>query len=244
MSGSTSLLRASIVDAISDIRTSWATRESIDVHEFMLDVVAFRNFDIFESLNVLLDRELIAVAEILLRPLLEGTVLLEWCLNDPSRPNQRVLRFRRTCFEETLELVESGYLKRQPEYVDELKQSVCWCDENHIKRLPPVAQMLQESTLLRAELSNPTWRYFSKLLHGRFENWHDFARLTGDTGTRNAHLGNSRRVKECSALADYLILETMRLIGQFDPALNHGGLAQIAALWSATYKGANGSSPE
>ena len=147
----------------------------------------------------------------------------------PKVSGNRILRFRGVS------------CTRPPEYLDELKQFVRWCDENHIKKLPPVAQMLQESTLLRAELSNPTWRYFSKLLHGRFENWHDFARLSGDTGTRNAHLGNSPRIKEYSALADYLILETMRHIGRFDPALNHRELAQIAALWSATYQGVNGS---
>ena len=62
------------------------------------------------------------------------------------------------------------------------------------------------------------------------------ARPSGETGTREADSDDSRRVNECRALAGYLALKTIELLGQFDPVLSHPKLGQIEALWSATYR--------
>jgi hypothetical protein len=208
----------------------------MDIHEFMLDVAAFRNFDIFESISTLLERDQVSIAELLLRPLFEGTILIEWCVNESELPNPRVLRFRRTCFDETLELIDSGYLHRDPAYTEDLRRSIEWFDSYRIKRLPSVSQMLQEVKLIRAGLGNDMWRFLSKMIHGRFENWHDFARPTGQSGTRDVDRGDSRRVKECDALAGYLTLQTMHLIGQFDSKLRLPELGNIDELWSSAYE--------
>ena len=236
MSDSVSTFSSALAGAISDIRVVWKTRESVDVHEFMLDVVGFRNFDLFDSLTLLLERRQVAVAEFLLRPLFEGAVLIAWCLRDTSTPNPRILRFRRTCFEETLELVDSRFVRRDAKYVAHLRTSITWFVQNKIKRLPPVKQMFEEIDLFRKESTNDLWRFLSRLIHGRFENWHDFARPSGETGTLEADSDDSRRVNECRALAGYLALKTIELLGQFDPVLSHPTLGQIEALWSATYR--------
>jgi len=104
------------------------------------------------------------------------------------------------------------------------------------KRLPPVPQMLEEVKLVRAGLGNDTWRFLSKLIHGRFESWHDFARLNGESGTRSIDRGDSRRARECRSLAGYLALQTMHLIGRYDAALKYAQLDHLDALWSAAYK--------
>jgi hypothetical protein len=236
MTNAISLFETSLRRAVDEIRKKWATRESVDIHEFMLDVAAFRNFDMFDSIGHLLEREQVSIAELLLRPLFEGTVLLEWCVSESAVPNPRVLRFRRTCFEETLELIDSGYLHRDPAYAADLKKSLEWFNNNQIKRLPTVPQMLEEVKLVRAGLGNDTWRFLSKLIHGRFENWHDFARSNRETGTRNVDRGDSRRTRECRSLAGYLTLQTMHFMGRFDSALALAELDHIDVLWSAAYQ--------
>ncbi len=159
------------------------TRESVDIHEFISMSLHFGISTCLIRLAICSKFLLVSIAELLLRPLFEGTVLLEWCVSESAVPNPRVLRFRRTCFEETLELIDSGYLHRDPAYAADLKKSLEWFNNNQIKRLPTVPQMLEEVKLVRAGLGNDTWRFLSKLIHGRFENWHDFAPSHGETGT-------------------------------------------------------------
>ena len=77
------LFIAGALSSIKETRALWKSRQNVDIYEFMLDVLAFRNFDLFESVQLILDSGRPSIGEILMRPLLEGTLLLCWCLQDP-----------------------------------------------------------------------------------------------------------------------------------------------------------------
>jgi hypothetical protein len=144
------LFIAGALSSIKETRALWKSRQNVDIYEFMLDVLAFRNFDLFESVQLILDSGRPSIGEILMRPLLEGTLLLCWCLQDPGpHPKKRVLRFRRTSIEEMIELVDSGFLKRSPQYVQDLRDSLAWF-EKELSDCPPSGKCLK--TLIHSNL--------------------------------------------------------------------------------------------
>jgi hypothetical protein len=79
------------------------------------------------------------------------------------------------------------------------------------------------------------WAFLSKLLHAKSENWHDFARLDGETGTRSEDKGDSVRTQNLRALSGFLVLRNFQLIGNFDQALRLVNISSIENLWANAY---------
>jgi hypothetical protein len=163
---------ADVERSIADTRSRWRTLETIDVSQYMLAVLPLRNFDVFEAYRLVADRLSVAVAEMLLRPLFEGTVILEWCNLDLLA---RALRFRRTSFESTLELVDLGFIRRRDDYVANLRDSVAWLEAQGHKRLPNIRQLVNDLDVFRPVVGYPTYKLLSKLVHTVMESWKDYA---------------------------------------------------------------------
>lgn len=218
--------------AIESIRSIWRERETIDVSEYMIDVLGFRNFDIYESLILVAQNGDVPSSELLLRPLLEGTVILEWCALDPL---DRSLRFRRTSFESTLELVDLGYLQRDDTYVKNLRESVEWMEEHGHKRLPNVRQMLGEIEALHDSYGYFIYKLLSKSMHAGLENWKDFADLDGTASARDFQWSFTPRYFNTMSVAAFLAMRNIALLKAFDPYLSSPFIDELQDSWSVLH---------
>jgi hypothetical protein len=176
----------SIARAVDELRTQWATRQQVDVTEYMLDVLAYRNFDLVESIHLLVANNRTLSAELLIRPLFEGTVVFEWC---SRKVPDRILRFRRTSFEDTLDLIDRGHLKRSSQQVENLRESLRWLDRQGYRRLPPLSQILDDVEAFAPGKARLVHKHFSRLLHGAIEGWSSYLTPRGSDPEFRARLG-------------------------------------------------------
>ena len=130
----------SVLDATHSMYAKMESRGTIEVLEWMLDVLSFRNSHVFETIGYLLEGQRIVGAELLLRTIFEGTVILEWCLVDPK---ERAQRFQKNAMAGTLGLIDEGFLKRSDELRQRLHDVVTHWEKESIKPLPNFRQMLE-----------------------------------------------------------------------------------------------------
>ena len=208
-------------------------RDTIDILEWMLDVLFFRNSHIFETVSFLLTNSHSVGAELLLRPLFEGTVILEWCLVDPK---ERAQRLQKTAIEGALELTEDGFLSWAPETVDALRDAkTCW-QESRTKGLPSFRQMVESLDTYRKGYAYSLYKYLSKNVHGVCVEWDDFLDCRNDHAkvcpVRKPH---PARVQTCRAISSFLQSRNITLITSFDGSLQHGNSKRLERIWERLY---------
>lgn len=224
---------AAVDPANATLIERWLVRDSIDVFELTLDVLFFRNTYVYESVTLLLREARCPSAEMLLRPLLEGTTIFEWCMLEPkSRP----LRFRLAALESTLELIDSGYLKRNAEWVRAVRESLEWAASQGHRPIPNMRQMAEEVSSFRPGARYNLYKHLSKVTHGSFENWVDFdpAVRASEDNLPGSQL--SDRVAHCLGIAGFLQLRNIALVSGFDDYLRFEQLADLEEAWAAAYE--------
>ncbi len=207
------LFNQKIEDVLTILNGKWNERKSIDIFELALDVLYFRNADVFNSIKVLLKNNQINGAELLLRPLFEGIIIFEWCLIDTKN---RVLRFRRTSFEGMISLLENGYLKKEKYNLNTYKEALDYLITNGFKNLPNMKQMLDEVNSFNKDSSYKFYSHLSKITHGVFENWGDFLNFKNDLQVQKNNLLFTNRFYACFALTLFLQMRNMINFTKFD----------------------------
>jgi len=202
-----------IENIIYKLNDRWNKRESLDVFELALDVLYFRNTDVFNTINILLRNNQINGAELLLRPLFEGIIIFEWCLIDKEI---RVLRFRRTSFEGMINLLENGYLKKEKYNLNTYKEALDYLITNGFKNLPNMRQMLDEVDSFNRDYSYKFYSHLSKITHGVFENWGDFLNFKNDLQVQENKLLFTNRFYACFALTLFLQMRNIINFTKFD----------------------------
>lgn len=208
-------------------------RDTIDILEWILDVLFFRNSHLFETISFLLASNRIIGAELLLRPQFEGTVTLEWCLVDPK---ERAQRFHRIAMEGALELVEDGFLHRPSEAVESLREVQAYCEKENVKGLPPFRQMVESLDAYRKGYAYNLYKYLSKNTHGVCVTWGDFLDCHDERAkvcpVRNPH---PQRIRTTRAMSSFLQMRTIHLISAFDTNLRHERSATLEEMWELLY---------
>lgn len=214
--------------AIGAARHGWRSLEQLEVSDYLVAVLPLRNFDVFDAFWLVLSNHSAPTAEMLLRPLFEGTVVLEWCAADFQR---RSLRFRLTTFESTLELIDSGFLRRDDAYVQNLRESVAWIRQQGHKGLPDMRALVDDVELFNVAAGYPTYKLLSKNLHGRLENWRDFADTDGTASVSDFDWSTTPRFLHCSAIATYLALRNLELLSTLLPELDSQEVRVLGREW-------------
>jgi len=202
-----------VVDTINILNAKWNQRETIDVFELALDVLYFRNTDVFNSINILLKNKKINGAELLLRPLYEGVIIFEWCL---VAPESRVLRFRRTSFEGMIALLENGYLKNDKYDINIYKEALDKLIANGFKNIPNIKQMLNDIKVFNRNTSYNFYRFLSKITHGVFENWGDFLNFKKNLKVQENNSLFDSRFYTCLSITLFLQFRNMKNFTEFD----------------------------
>jgi hypothetical protein len=200
--------------------------------EYILDVLFLRNADIYDALIILLEPKHQNAAELLLRPLLEGIVIFEWCMRDP---HPRALRFKRTCFESTLDLLENGYLKRSPRWVKRARDAVVWLESEGHKPLPNMRQMIDSTPLFKEGVGYNFYKLLAKKAHGFFESWAEYDPTQQDRDHHGSELSSSQRNLQLMALAGYLQMRNLILVGQWDPVMRFVDAGELEEIWARLY---------
>ena len=208
-------------------------RVTIDVLEYMLDVLYFRNYHLFETISFLLEHKHIVGAEFILRTQFEGTVILEWCLVDPKDRGQRL---HKVVNDGVLELNESGFLSWDKERLDSVQEAQNHWEEANLKGLPNVRQMLESLNTYKQGYSYDLYKYLSKQIHGVPTHWHDFLDCSGENPrVCPAKFPDSFRILSCRAISAFLQMKNMTLIASLDKTLNCGNIESLEAEWEAIY---------
>ena len=216
----------------AQVRAEWRSRETLDVMEYILDVLFLRNAEIYDSLVVLLQKGHRSAAELLFRPLLEGVMIFEWCMQDP---HPRALRFKRTSFQSTLELLDDGYIERSPEWVKAARDSVAWLESKGHKALPPMRQMIETTSLFKEVAGYNLYRLLAKKAHGFFENWAEFdpaQQMREDPQTERA---DAEQELQLTALSAFLQMRNLLLVRQCDPVMTFAGPQDLEEIWARIY---------
>jgi len=219
--------------AIADVRKKWRDLDTIDVSQYMIAVLPLRNLDVFEGFWMVVKGHSVPVADMLLRPLLEGTVILEWCALD--LPN-RALRFRRTSFESTLELIEMGLTEETPEYIKNLRESVAWLEAQGHRRLPNLRQLINDIELFTAAAGYPTYKLFSKSVHALLESWQDFADAEGVASAADRNWSDTPRFRHTGSIAAFLGMRNILLLGTIVPEVATALLPALEQQWARLYQ--------
>ncbi len=210
-------------------------REIMDVFHLMLDVLFFRNARLCEGTAIMIRERHLLAAKVLLRALYEGTITFEWCMVDPQA---RALRFRRTSFEGTLELIREGYLRRPDEYEQVLAKSVQWLDKNGYRRIPNVRQMAESIDVFQPGQAYKAYKYLSKVTHAGIENWGEVFN-PAQRRIRRPRDASEREVCSLSALFAFLQMRNIRLVGEFDPGLRSDSIGDLQARWDELWPALN-----
>jgi hypothetical protein len=221
--------------ATTAARQAWSSRKTVDLTEYILDVLFLRNAEAYDALMLVLREGHTNAAEFLLRPLLEGVVIFEWCMQDP---HSRALRFKRTCFESTLELIHNGYLTKPQAYVEDLQVSIAWFDSKGHKHLPDMRQMVDSVSMFKANVGYNVYKLLAKKAHGLFENWPAFdpTALTPRTTPSSAGVPSSEQHLQLSALAGYLQMRNLFLVSAWDPTMASTNPEDLEEVWAQLYR--------
>ncbi len=212
-------LCSSALNATHEILTRLQARESIDVLELVLERLFVHNSHIFETTVFLLDRRYLVGADVLLRVLFEGTVMLEWCLVDPA---DRGLRYSRNVARGLVDLIENGFLSRPAEFEEVLRRTVDNKEMVPLKEMPNLRQMLQSLDFYKHGYAYNIYRYLSKVQHGFSVNQGDYIAFDGDR-LLVCPIADppEARLDTCRALAAFLQVRNVELVSEFDDAIRH-----------------------
>lgn len=217
------------VQAISTICKLMEQRTTVDVMEIILDGLFFRNCHIFETISFQLKHNHVIGAEYLMRNLLEGTVLLEWCLVNPK---ERGIRFCKTVFSGELELSESGFFKQSKKHKNELQKAIACCH----KALPDFRNMLNSLNTYRRDSGYELYKCLSKEAHGVGSNLEDFLDCSGKTAKVCSIITPPlNRVRQCRAIVSFLAMKNIILISSFDSSLQFGKCSNLESKWELIY---------
>ena len=211
-------------------------RTEVDVAEICLYSLFFRNCNIFETTLFLLSQNRIVGAELLLRSLFEGTVILEWCLIDPK---ERPLRFNKNVIEGIIELAENGFFHQDTEIIKHYKDTKVWLDEKNLNGLPNFRQMVESLDTYNKDYAYSLYKYLSKNAHGVCTEWGDFLDVSDERAkvcsVRQPH---PKRVLSCRIISLFLQLRNLISISSFGQFFNHDGIEDIEHLqemWNCIY---------
>jgi len=224
--------RDSVEAVMRELQGRWETRAEIDVFHITLDVLYFRNSEIFVSALFLLDQRRLPAAELLLRPMYEGVVIFEWCLLSPQ---DRALRFRRTSFEGMIQLIEERYIQTAAHTVSMYRDAVSWMKQQGYKPLPNMKQMLEELTTFRQDKAYGLYRILSKLTHAVYENWSDYVCFSEDLKVRRPEQRSQHRIDVCYAMILFLQMRNTLAFGEFDTYMQIPGATELESRWAEIY---------
>lgn len=221
-----------IDDATRELQARWRCRKEADARDLLLDVLFFRNSAIYQAIRILLDQWCYAGAEMLLRPLFEGTLTFEWCMLDPDH---RAFRFRRTSFKSTLEIAGTGLHRLSPERVATLQECVRWSDEQGHKGIPNVRQMTEEVQQSTPGMTYDIYKRQSKIMHGSLENWWEYMPRPDETEVFSNPL-KQEDVVMLYAMAGHLQLRNIHLVGRWDACLKYDGSTDLERYYTQRYE--------
>jgi len=208
--------------------------DTIDVCDIIIETIFFRNCHIYETILFLLDKPYVIGAELLLRCLFEGSVLVEWCVVDPK---VRAQSLQKTIWNGELSLAGKRFLGLSKERQDMLRDAVLAIDEQHIRGLPNFRQMVESLSTYRKSFAYNFYKYLSKNVHGLVIDRSDFLCTQG----KKAKVciikmqSSSKRVDKCRAFASIVQMNNIKAISSFDKAIKYERLYELEAIWATLY---------
>lgn len=208
--------------------------DTIDVCEIFIETIFFRNCHIYETILFLLERPYIIGAELLLRCLFEGSVLVEWCVVDPK---VRAQSLQKTIWNGELSLAGQRFLGLSKERQNMLRNAVLSIDEQHINGLPNFRQMVGSLTTYRKSSAYNFYKYLSKNVHGLVIERSDFLCTQGKKAKvcKIETQSSSKRVDKCRVFTSIVQMNNIKAISSFDKTIKYDKLFEIEEIWSTLY---------
>lgn len=215
------------------LNKKWINREVIGASKFMIEVLYLRNTDIYDSICLLLNKDRISSAEILLRSLFEGTVIFEWCMLDPFK---NAHRFRITSFKNTLELIEEGLITKSPEYIETLKGAIQSGSEEKYKNMPNMRQMLESIETYNKDKIYQYYKLLSRVNHFVFEEiWSDYMPTEEENDKIMKKEYDEDKKKNTWVRVLFLQMRNIVLISNFDEYMRYKDIRKLETKWNHVY---------
>jgi hypothetical protein len=229
-----------VSEATNSIYEKRKATKTIDVLEVLIEPIFFRNCHIYETIIYLLDTQYIFGAELLLRCLLEGTVILQWCLVEPRDRGQRLAKH---IWSGEIGLADKSFFKLSADDEDLLRDCIAALDEDGVKLLPPLRQMMESVYRYRKDYAYAKkdaytlYSYLSKNIHGVGLDPQDFLCTQGDEAEvcRIKTQPSPKRTIACRVLACVLQMDNIRAISSFDKAIRCDKLYELDEMWATLY---------
>jgi hypothetical protein len=225
-------------EAVSEATTSICKKreatDTIDIVEVIIETLFFRNCHIYETLVFLLDRSYLIGAELLLRCLFEGSVLVEWCVVDPK---VRAQSLHKTILNGKLNLAGKRYLGLSTEQQDMLRNAVLSIDEQNIRGLPNFRQIVESLSTYRKSHIYNFYKYLSKNVHGLGVDPSDFLCTQGERAEvcRVKTPPSPKRLIDCRVWASLVQMNNIKAISSFDKAIKYEKLHELEVIWATLY---------
>jgi hypothetical protein len=220
--------------AIRSIYEKMESRDSIDVSQINIEALFFRNCHIYETIILLLNEQYLIGAELLLRSLFEGSVIVEWCIVDPKTRSQSLMK---TVWKGEQDLIDDGFFKNSTKEQVLLSKAITAIDEQNIKGLPNFKQMVESLTTYRKEYSYTLYKYLSKKNHGVDNNIYDFLSCKGKMPIVLGVKKNppKERCISCRAMASVIQMNNIKAISLFDSNICYDKISAIESIWGTLY---------
>lgn len=208
--------------------------DTIDVVEVIIEALFFRNCHIYETIIFLLDRLHLIGAELLLRCLFEGSVIVEWCVADPKT---RAQSLQKDVWMGELDLKGKRFLKSSKESKQVLSNAILAIDQQNISGLPNFRQMVESLPTYRKGYAYNLYKYLSKKTHGVGGDPSDFLLIQSETAEvcRVKTHPPENRLFDCRAMASIVQMNNIKAISSFDRAIRYENLTELEEIWATFY---------
>ncbi len=224
----------SLSEATKAIYEKMEARDSIDISQINIEALFFRNCHIYEIVKFLLDEKYLIGAELLLRCLFEGSVIVEWCIFDPKTRAQSLMK---TVWKGEQELIDKGFFKKSTKKQTTLSEAVSAIDEQSIKCLPNFKQMVESLKTYRKDYSYTLYKHLSKNVHGVGCNISDFLSCENKFPAllKVKKDPPKERCISCRAMASVIQMNNVKAISSFDKTIGYDDISAIEQIWATLY---------
>jgi hypothetical protein len=192
----------------------------------------FRNSSIWDSMTVLLSRDMYIGAEFLIRPLFEGVTKFDWCMLDVEL---HAWRFRLTTMESTSEYYNSHPAFISEERISNLREAIASLKEKRIQRMPPMRQICEEIACIHGDKWHGFYKYFSKIVHAEFEDWGRYDVSSRGAGQVDGIRPSLEETINCKSMATYLQMRNIILMGMLFEPMKYDAVDKLEDIWSLLF---------
>lgn len=216
--------------ATNELIIRWkSTQYYMSLPQAAIHVLFFRNCCIWDSIDHLVRVKKLHGADILIRPLLEGVIIFEWCSIDLD---SRAFRFRLSSFSRTLDHLKAKKHKNSIERINQLQEAIADLKKRKISELPKVKQMMDD---LEQSGLYAIYKHLSEKSHGVYEEWGDYQYYLNNMNSSQSDQVDLWKHSQALALSSFLQMRNIKCMGFVFEPLAYKNMNDLEVLWKRIF---------